>query len=154
MTKKALLRVLSIVVIIVCFNYMISTMYTTLLLLVAVGIVIICLIKSKSLIIKITTVFIAIVAIFFLPQMIEFVSEFFAPDSLLKVKFQQIYDSLTGKGIEALGSRPQLIEQALENWSKTPLFGAHYDTPSLSAIFESIILGWPLILPSTFTPVP
>lgn len=134
--EKRIYKFICVMATVLCFYYIIQTMYTTLLLLVAVGIVIICLIKSKSLIIKITTVFIAIVAIFFLPQMIEFVSGFFAPDSLLKVKFQQIYDSLTGKGIEALGSRPQLIEQALENWSKTPLFGAHYDTPSHSAIFE------------------
>lgn len=129
-------KVLMVLCIIGAYTYIIQTMYTTLLLLTTVSIFFLLFFYTKSIGAKIILVLIAVGVFVGLPPLLQYLSGVFEEGSLLTVKFEQMYNAVSGEGVDALGGRPQLAKLALENWIKTPLFGAHYTTPSHSLFLE------------------
>lgn len=135
--KKYFLKILFIVLIILCFNYIITTMYTTLLLLTFVGMIILLLINIKDKIVKFLLVIIGLFSLLFLGDIFRFLSTILPQDSLLVTRFESIYQSIYEGDAGQLGVRPQLILQSLNKWINNPLFG-RYDATSDS---HSMIIG-------------
>lgn len=135
-SKSFWCKIFSFVMVVICYYYVIQTMYATLLLLTTVGILTIAFFSIKRSWGKCLFLILAILLIFSLAPIFDYLSGLFSNESLLSVKFAQMHDSLTGGGADSLGSRPQLLSQALENWFKTPFFGGAYTTPSHSLLFE------------------
>ena len=124
--KKFLAKILYVTGVVIGFYYIIQTMYMTLLILASVGILLLLLSNTKSTFIKILLVIGSIVASFFLAPLFKYLSEVFS-GSLLSIKFSQFYAALTGGGTDSLGSRPDLIMDAVQRWLKSPIWGG-YDT--------------------------
>lgn len=134
-TKNKKEKIVLILVVIFCFYFIIKTMYTTLLVLTSLCTLLLLYLNAKKTKTKFLILFGGLLLLFNIVPLCAFLSRAFG-DSLLASKFQQIYFSLTGGGIDELGLRPQLIRTALENWSKTPIFGNHYTNPAHSLFFE------------------
>lgn len=122
--KNKFVRIICTGATILSFYYIIQTMYTTLLLLTALGVLALLLFNIKDPLIKLLIIVIFIVLSFSLAPLFEYLSGVFK-DSLLSTKFMQIHDALSGGGIETLGSRPQHILDALENWLHSPIIGGY-----------------------------
>ncbi len=138
--RRVWLRVLCVIVIMVCYNYMIQTMYTTLLIMTTVSLLLLLFFHTKS---NLTRVFLLLafaVLTLFLPAISLKLSETFE-GSLLSTKFMNIYQTLSGEGVDSLGSRPGLIRVAIENWLDHPLFGFPTDNPSHSLFFSFLETG-------------
>jgi len=140
-SKNFWIKLLCFATTILCYYYIIQTMYTTLLLLVSVGIVIITIVKIKNPLLKCVPIILFALALLYLPVVLKYVSGLFDSDSLLTKKFMQMYNAITGEGVEALGTRPELISKAIDNWLKSPIFGAINYTPSHSTIIEYLQQG-------------
>lgn len=135
--KKIWQKIVAIAALVLCYFYIIQTMYTTLLILTTVCVFIMLMFFFKSVILKSLLIIVAMVVAFGLGPLFNFLSK--ALDSpVLSVKFHQLYLAVSGGGIDSLGSRPTLIKEALENWIKTPIFGGNYDTPAHSVLFEAL----------------
>lgn len=123
-TNNKLVRIIFIGATILSYYYIIQTMYTTLLLLTSIGVLLLLVCSIRNPLVKLMVIIIFIILAFGLAPFFEFLSEFFA-DSLLSSKFMQIHDALSGEGVEALGSRPQLMTEALVNWAHSPILGGY-----------------------------
>lgn len=130
-------KVLCVIGIIACYAYMVSAMYTTLLILSTVCIILLLLVNAKSIITKLIILAFLILLSFFIPFLFGKLSGLFS-GTLLSTKFNQLFDATTGGGVEALGTRPDLISKAIENWLQTPIFGAKYNTHAHSLLFETL----------------
>lgn len=135
--KKYSLKILFIVLIVLCFNYIISTMYTTLLLLTFLGMLILLLINVKDTVVKLLLISIGLFSLFFLGDIFRLLSTVFPQESLLSSKFESIYQSIYEGDAGQLGDRPQLILESLSKWINNPIFG-RYDSTSDS---HSMIIG-------------
>ncbi len=131
--KKILPRLLCILGVVVCYYYIIQTMYMTLLLMTSVGILILLFLQIKNVFARFLFVVGTVVLAILLPNIFAFLSDVFK-GSLLSSKFSDMYDALTGGGAESLGIRPQLMLESLKNWVKTPFFGGIYSTHSHSTL--------------------
>ena len=134
--KQVWKKVLCIVGVIFCYFYIIQTMYTTLLLLTSICIFFLLILYSRKISTKIFLVVIAIGIYFGIEPLLYYLSGVFDSSSLLSTKFNQMYLAVSGKGVEALGSRPVLISQAFNNWLESPIWGGNAKTPSHSLFFE------------------
>ena len=117
-------RILCIAGAAACFYYIIQTMYMTLLLLTFVGVILLLLFKTKSRLVKIAIVLGSIIVALSLAPLFKYLSEVFS-GSLLSTKFMQFYTALTGGGADSLGSRPELIQDAVGRWLKSPIWGGY-----------------------------
>ena len=117
-------RILCIAGAAACFYYIIQTMYMTLLLLTFVGVILLLFFKTKSRLVKIAIVLGSIIVAFSLAPLFKYLSEVFS-GSLLSTKFMQFYTALTGGGADSLGSRPELIQDAVRRWLKSPIWGGY-----------------------------
>lgn len=138
-TKKILTRVLAITAVVVCFYYIIETMYTTLLLLTFIGVVALIFFSVKNKTAKFFLVIGAIAISFLMTPIFEILSSAFPEDSLLNSKFDMIYRALTEKDISNLGSRPALIAESFENWLKAPILGDNYDNLTSHSLIMNIL---------------
>lgn len=134
--KNVFMKFLSFAGTIICFYYIIQTMYTTLLLLSTIGVFLVLFFNTKSLLWRLVLVMGVIVLWFSLSPLFGYLSGIFDPESLLSTKFMQMHDAVSGEGIEALGTRPELMSEAFSNWLKTPIFGGAYTTPSHTTYIE------------------
>lgn len=132
--QKKLHKIFWIVCVLLCYDFIIKTMYTTLLLLTSVCILLLIVARSKKIYTKIAMFVVFIILLFFTAPLFEFLSGLFG-DSLLASKFSQLHNAITGGGFESLGSRPQLMVNALNNWIKTPIIGGDYDNSTHSLFF-------------------
>lgn len=129
--KKKWQKIIAVAGVVLCFYFVIKSMYTILLLLTSILLMILLLIRVKRFTTKIFVVFIFFVLFFTIAPLFQFLSQVFS-GTLLSSKFAQMYEALTGGGTESLGLRPKLMEQALENWLQTPVLGGKYKTSSHS----------------------
>ncbi len=133
--QKKWQKIIAIAGTVLCFYFIIKSMYTTLLLLSSISVLLVILFRVEKLPTKIMVVVAFVVLFFSIAPLFQFISQVFQ-GTLLSAKFSQMYRALTGGGTEALGLRPQLLEQALTNWLQTPLLGGNYNTPSHSLLLE------------------
>lgn len=122
--KKLWIRISSALLSILCFYYIIRTMYTTLLLLTSIGIFLLILLQIKNLVLKIFVIVACIGLIFGLSPLFAYLSEVFG-SSLLADKFMHMHDALEGANIEVLGKRPEYMLNAIKNWSHSPIWGGY-----------------------------
>ena len=121
--EKLLLKIIFVILTILSFNYIITTMYATLLLLTLVGMFILLFVNIKNKGIKILLAVFAVLTLFFLEDILLFLSTAFSEGSLLNEKFHNIYLSFVEEDANVLGSRPQLILDSLKKWINNPIFG-------------------------------
>lgn len=124
--KKAVLRFFCIAGAVIGFYYIIQTMYMTLLILTSVGILLLFLFHIKNVFLKLLLILAGVIALISLAPLFKYLSGVFS-GSLLSTKFSQLYDALSGGGADSLGSRPELIMNAVQRWLKSPIWGG-YDT--------------------------
>lgn len=145
--KNILLKVFLILGVILCFYYIIETMYTTLLLLTFLGVLLLLFLEIKNPIIKGAVVIGAIIVAFSLPPILKILSTAFDSKSLLNAKFENLYLAVTKGELGLVGSRPEKIMHSFQNWIKHPIFG-FYDSNSnshslmLSTLETSGIVGF------------
>ena len=135
--KKNYLKIIFAILIVLCFNYIITTMYTTLLLLTFVGALVLMFLNIKQKYIRLLLIIIGIISLFFLGDIFLFISNIFPKESLLSSKFKSIYQSIYQSDVGQLGDRPKLILDSLTKWIKNPIFGK-YDASSDS---HSMVIG-------------
>lgn len=121
-SDKKWVKYISILAVLVCYYYIIETMYTTLLILTVIGTIILLMTNIKHMSVKIILLIGLLALIFSLPSLLKYLSDVFS-GSLLSTKFMQMHNALTGEGIDALGSRPEHIKTALKIWLQHPVFG-------------------------------
>lgn len=122
--KKIVAKIPYIVGMIVCFFYIIQTMYMTLLLLTFVGVLLLLFLNAKSGLVKIALFLGSIVVAFSLAPLFIYLSDVFR-GSLLSTKFMQFHTAIMGGGTDSLGSRPELIRAAIMRWVRSPLWGGY-----------------------------
>lgn len=137
-SNKIIIKILCLAGTVICFNYIIQTMYTTLLILTAIGIILLLVINTKNIIVKIILILGSIVLIFSLASLSEYLSGLFG-NSLLAIKFMKINSALTGGGADALGSRPAMIMEAVRRWWKSPLWGGYAASDKTHSLIFSIL---------------
>ena len=134
--KPIFAKIVCTIATVLCFYYIIQTMYTTLLLLCSIGVLLILFFNIKSRAWRGVVLGVFVLLWFSLSSLFGYLSDVFGADSLLSTKFSQMQMALTGEGIEALGSRPMLMGKAVEHWLSHPIFGAYSDNHSHSLVFE------------------
>ena len=134
--KRIWQKVLCVVAVIFCYSYIIQTMYTTLLILTSVCIFLLLIIYSKNVFTKFILGIVALAVYLWIEPLLQYLSGVFDSSSLLSTKFEQMYLAVSGKGVEALGSRPVLMSQAFNNFLSSPFFGSETKSPSHSLFFE------------------
>lgn len=136
--KRILIKVICIASAFFCYYYIIQTMYTTLLLLTSMGILLLLFFNAKSIIYKISFIAVGLVLAFSAAPLFKFLSGLFT-NSLLSTKFLQIYNVLSGKGLDSLGSRPGFIANAVGNWLKSPIWGGYSTSTHTHSFIFSIL---------------
>lgn len=133
--KKKWQKLVAVAGVVLCFYFVIKSMYTTLLLLTSISLMVLILLRSKRVLTKVLVVLVFVVLFFTIAPLFQLLSQVFS-GTLLSNKFSQMYSALMGGGTESLGLRPKLMAQALENWLQTPFFGGKYDVHSHSTFVE------------------
>ena len=140
-----LIRVIGIISLVSSFYFVVETMYATLLILSFVSIMIVLFVHSKNLFVRISLVLFALVGVFFMEEITEWLSELFSFSRVLHIKFADIHNAIKYGDVSEVGSRPQLIKGAIENWIQSPIFGSSTINRAHSTIFsvlqESGIVG-------------
>ena len=140
-----LLKGVGIVVLVLSFFFVIETMYATLLILSFLGIVLVLFVKSKNIITKVVIIFFGLIAVILMEDIMEGLSNLFAFSDVLHIKFRDMHNAIKYGDISQVGSRPQLIFEALGKWAKSPLFGSSEVNRAHSTVFsilqESGIVG-------------
>ena len=138
--KKKLVKIVCAVAAILCFYYIIKTMYTTLLLVTFIGALSLIIIKVKSIEAKLFWIFgcFLLVALMF-NNLFEWISELFPEESLLSTKFLNIHNAIINDDISEVGSRPQLIFSSLEKWGKNPIFGKFSSNSNAHSMMISML---------------
>lgn len=131
-----LLRGAGILVLILSFFFVVETMYATLLILSFLGIVIVLFVKSRNIISKVIIIFFGLLCVIFMEEIMAWLSDFFVFSDVLHIKFRDMHNAIKYGDISQVGSRPQLIFEALENWVKAPLFGSSKVNRAHSTVFS------------------
>lgn len=142
--KNKIVKILCVVGVVIGYYYIIQTMYTTLLILISVGIMLMLILCVKNIIAKVALAVVGIVLIFSLAPLFKYLSGVFS-GSLLSVKFMRIYNALMFGDVDALGSRPELIMEAVTNWAKSPIIGGYEVSERTHSLFFSILESTGLI---------
>ena len=133
---KVVLFVLSVI----SFYFIIQTMYMTLLMLTSLGILLLFYLKSNSQVSKVLMVVVFCVIALTISNLFEWLSSTFPEESLLSTKFSQMYEASAEGDVDSLGSRPELIKNALSFWIKRPIFGNYVaDINSHSMIIAMLV---------------
>lgn len=133
--RNKLVRILSVLATIVCYYFIIQTMYTLLLILTFIGTVMIFFFTTKSKIVKTIIVAGSIVMIVLMEPLFKFLADLFSFNFGLEEKFTSMYLAIRYDDVDMIGSRPELLLKAFINWTKNPILGGrHVDSSSHSFI--------------------
>ncbi len=133
--KNKWLRIASAVASVVCYYFIIQTMYTLLLILAFIGTVMIFFFTTKSKVVKVVIIAGSIAMLIFMEPMFKFLADVFSFNFGLEEKFTNMYLAIRYEDVDMVGSRPELLLKALINWAKNPIFGGkHSDQNSHSFI--------------------
>lgn len=136
--KKMWIKICGILLSILCFYYIIRTMYTTLLLLTVIGIILLIFLYIKNSIVKVVFI-VTIIGLFLgLVPIWGYLSGVFG-DSLLAEKFIQIQEVVAGADVNELGKRPQLIFHALKNWLHSPVWGGYGESSNAHSLIFTML---------------
>ena len=126
-------------------------MYTTLLILTAVGILLIVFLRVKNPIARVCLFVCGLMLIFFLEFLFGFLSTVFPEESLLSTKFAQLSSAMESGDISETGNRFLYMTESIENWIKNPLFGkinseSHAHSLLISTLENTGLVGVSLLL--------
>ena len=137
--RNKLVRILSVLATIVCYYFIIQTMYTLLLILTFIGTVMIFFFTTKSKIVKTIIVAGTIVMVVLMEPLFKFLADLFSFNFGLEEKFTSMYLAIRYDDVDMIGSRPELLLKAFINWTKNPILGGrHVDSSSHSFIMTYI----------------
>lgn len=127
------IRIISAVAAVVCYYFIIQTMYTLLLILTFVGTVLIFFFATKSKIVKTILIAGSVAVFIFMEPLFKALADLFSFNFGLEEKFTSMYLAIHYDDVDMVGSRPELLLKAFLNWTKNPIFGGrHTDSNSHS----------------------
>ncbi len=126
------------------FYYVLKCQYTTLLLLTFIGTILLLFILKKNIIFRIVLVLVGLLLIFTITDIFYYLSNLFN-GTMLGLKFTQISNALTAGSVEELGSRPELLKNALMVWLQNPIFGYYNDDLNSHSLFMTILANTGII---------
>lgn len=138
-TSKKSVKVLCAVATIVCYYFIIQTMYTLLLILTFVGTVAIFFFSTKNKFIKILLVIGVILMFVLVEPMFKFLSEIFSFNYGLHEKFTNMYLALSYGDVDMVGSRPEMLLKGLSNWMRHPVFGGKAEASNTHSFIVSYL---------------
>lgn len=147
--KKKYVKVICAILTVVCYYYIIQTMYTTLLILTTVCLVLMVILYIKNTMFRVLWICAAVVFLFLLPSVSLKLSDLFG-DSLLSDKFYQIHIALVGGGVESLGSRPGMLLDALTAFIENPIWGETESEGNYHSLLFQIMAIYGLLGLSSF----
>jgi hypothetical protein len=138
--KNKKIKIISSIAVVVCYYFVIQTMYTLLLILVYVGTLLIFFFSTKKILVKGIVAIGVISSLFFMEPIFKFLSELFSFNYGLEEKFTTMYLALKYDDVNIVGSRPGLIKAALVNWLEHPILGGVHNRDSNSHSFIMNVL--------------
>ncbi len=123
-SKKTWQKVCFILAAVVLFYYIVQTMYTTLLLLTSIGILILMFVNTKHTAARVALIVGFMVLLTVAESLFGWLAKVFSEFPMLAEKMKWFQNAFQGEGVDALGSRPQKIWNALETWIKNPIWGS------------------------------
>ena len=139
--SKKSVKVLCVISTIVCYYFIIQTMYTLLLLLTFVGTVAIFFFATKNKFVKILLVIGMILMFLLVEPMFKLLSEIFSFNYGLHEKFTNMYLALKYDDVDMVGSRPELILKGIINWTKHPIFGGRHEASNTHSFLVTLLEG-------------
>lgn len=124
--KNKWLRIVCAAATVLCYYFIIQTMYTLLLILTFIGTVMIFFFTTKSKIVKTIIVACSIAMIIFMEPLFKFLADLFSFNFGLEEKFTNMYLAIKYDDVDMVGSRPELLLKALLDWAKHPVFGGKH----------------------------
>ncbi|MBE7081632.1 MAG: hypothetical protein E7372_03660 [Clostridiales bacterium] len=121
--KKPLIKIGVLILYCISFYYILQSQYTTLLLLTFLGSAILLFVQTKSIFIRVLIALLSLLLIIYIVDIFYYLSDVFS-GSVLQSKFIKIANSITQKDTGELGSRPELLRDALFVWAENPIFGS------------------------------
>lgn len=128
--KSKLIKILSIAATIVCYYFIIQTMYTLLLILVFVGTLGIFFFNTKKLYVRIIILLGVMFSVIFLEPGLKFLADLFSFNYGLEEKFTSMYLALRYDDVDMVGSRPEYLMAGIVNWIEHPIFGGVHKNDS------------------------
>ncbi len=138
--KNRKIKILSLIAAVVCYYFVIQTMYTLLLILVFIGTLLIFFFTTKKTLVKGIIAIGVILSLFFMEPIFKFLSELFSFNYGLEEKFTNMYLALRYDDVDIVGSRPGMLKNALINWLEHPIFGGKHNQDSNSHSFIMNVL--------------
>ncbi len=137
--KNFKVRLISIVAAVIGYYFIIQTMYTLLLILTAIGTVLVLFFKTKSPIIRLCLIMMAVALVFFMEPVLAFLADLFSFNFGLQEKFTSMYLAVKFDDVDMVGSRPAMLKAAFFNWTQNPLFGGrHADSNAHSLLMTTL----------------
>ncbi len=122
--KKLWIKCLALILYCLSFYYILQSQYTTLLLLTFLGSVILLFVQTKSMFLRVIIALLSLLLVIYIVDVLYYLSDLFN-GSVLQSKFIKIAKSITQGDTSELGSRPELLKEALLEWSNNPIFGSY-----------------------------
>lgn len=156
--KKLYIKIISLLVLAVCFSLLLAAQYTISIMLAVLGCLICFYRKYNSAILIIISVFIGIMLIFFLPTIFTWISTLFESETIA-IRFKELAIFMAGGKVSAGGdvtSRLNVYKQCFEYFLKSPIIGnvsLPFDPHStfLGVMCDFGIIGMIPIFPFIFT---
>lgn len=138
--KNRKIKILSLIAAVVCYYFVIQTMYTLLLILVFIGTLLIFFFTTKRILVKGIIVIGVFLSLFFMEPFFKFLSELFSFNYGLEEKFTNMYLALRYDDVDIVGSRPEMLKIAVINWLEHPILGGVHNKDSNSHSFIMNVL--------------
>lgn len=138
--KNKKIKIISLIAVVVCYYFVIQTMYTLLLILVFIGTLLMFFFSTKKIPVKGIVAIGVIFSLFFMEPIFKFLSELFSFNYGLEEKFTTMYFALKYDDVNIVGSRPGLMKAALVNWLEHPILGGVHNQDSNSHSFIMNVL--------------
>ena len=139
-SKNQKIKILSLIAAVVCYYFVIQTMYTLLLILVFIGTLLIFYFTTKKILVKGIIAIGVILGLTSMEPFLKFLSELFSFNYGLEEKFTSMYLALRYDDVDIVGSRPELMKAALVNWLEHPILGGMHSKDSNSHSFIMNVL--------------
>lgn len=142
--KNLFLKLAFLLLIVVCFNFIIQTMYTTLLILTFIGVSMLFYLHIKEPFVKVLFLLTALILALFMGNIFLWLSTIFPPESGLVFKFEKLHNAISTNDIYAMGSRPEHMAVALSYWLDNPIFGVFAETNNAHSLIVSTLSNYGL----------
>ncbi len=137
--KNKKLRIISFLLVIIGYYFIVQTMYTLLLILTFIGTVMILFVSTKNAFLKVLIITTCILVLLFIEPMLKLLSDLFSFSYMLHQKFLNMYLAVRYDNVDIVGSRPELLKNAFINWTRNPIFGGKHITSNSHSLIMTIL---------------